>query len=350
MVRSGSKRRTAGSANLRQVADRAGVSLSTASRVLNDQQTSVPISEGTRLKVLQAARELGYVPSAAARALRRGSTRTIGVLGDSPEDFLRAVDAERFGAEMLRALMQSALRERIHLLLLTGTSERAGSYNTRMAELGMVDGLLVYNRDLSRGRAYMDAVTGSGKPLVYLLEYPESGDACVCAPDDVQGGRLAAEKLLQAGHRRIGFLSESSYYPGVFNRRRAGWAEALRAAGADPEPSWTISLSSLNPEEFKRARLTALVCPNDMIANAFRTRVAPSLGLSVPGDIAMVTFAYDCSLPGPKVSTPMAYVTTPLAPIVACAVTMLTTLISGQPVSERRFHPPFRFVPGVLSS
>src|SRR5512135_3641416 len=122
--------------SLKDVAKEAGVSISTASRVLNKADTPVAISEATKARVLEVARRVGYVPSAAARALRRGSTRTIGVLSDSPADFLRAVGQGAFAAEMMRGLMTAALCERLHLLLLTGMAEESGTYNSRVAELG----------------------------------------------------------------------------------------------------------------------------------------------------------------------------------------------------------------------
>lgn len=330
--------------NLRDVAKQAGVAVSTASRVLNNADTLVAISEATRTKVLEAAKRIGYVPSAAARALRIGSTRAIGVLGDSPQELLQAVGQKGFNVELMRGLLTQAVDERLHLLLLTGMPNDVGAYNSRVAELGMADGLLVVNRDLARGGSCIEAIERLDKPLVYVLEYPEGKDVHVCAPDDAQGGRLATEKLLEAGHRRIGFLTEPNYYPGVFGRRRAGWETALLSAGVTPEPGWVIGHSSVERVDIEAEGLTAVVSPNDWMANTLRARITKELGLSVPEDISIVTFAYDVA--GTNESPVLASVTTSLAPIVSRGVSMLSALIAGASLAERRFAPEFEYVPG----
>ena len=80
---------------LTDVARQAGVSTSTASRVLNKSQVTVPISEHTRTRVETAASELGYRPSAAARALLTGQTRTFGVLGNNMPPYLQPFASDR---------------------------------------------------------------------------------------------------------------------------------------------------------------------------------------------------------------------------------------------------------------
>jgi LacI family transcriptional regulator len=319
------------------------VSISTASRVLNNRETPVAISEDTRRKVVEVARAVGYVPSAAGRALRKGLTRTIGVLGNSPEIFLASVRIEGLDTEMMRALMSEAVREHFHVLLLTGVSSGGASYNTQIAELGMVDGIIVYNRDLSAGDDYMEAVRNAGKPVVYLLEYPEHGDACFCAPDDVQGGRLAAEKLLETGHSRIGFLQQAGY-PGIFGRRRAGWAQALRKAGIVPEDTWTLDLGSITPDVWKRERLTALVCANQWQAHRFQTRIAATLGVSVPKDVSVVPIT--CEPASAPSAHNLARVSTPIGPMVSRGMAMLLNLMAETAVAEPRCVFPFSFEPG----
>jgi LacI family transcriptional regulator len=152
---------------LTDVARQAGVSTSTASRVLNKSQVTVPISEHTRTRVETAASELGYRPSAAARALRTGQTRTFGVLGNSPQAFWLWSEGNDFTSEMMRGMMQAAIEHSYHLTLLTGQTAA-----DRMPDFGMVDGILVLNRDLSETPHIAETLAGSGKPVLYLLDYP----------------------------------------------------------------------------------------------------------------------------------------------------------------------------------
>ncbi|MCX7804722.1 MAG: LacI family transcriptional regulator [Planctomycetota bacterium] len=332
-----------GRADLKAVASLAGVSISTVSRVLNGSKTTVAISEATKKKVVDAARRLGYVPVCAARALRRGYTRTIAVLCDAPDQLVRAIGRNMFDAEMMRGLVMEAVRQHLHLLFLTGLSDEGGTYNDQVAELGMADGLLVLNRNMKRGDICADVVLKLSKPVVYLLEYPDDCDGYICAPDDVQGGRLATGKLLELGHRRIGFLTERSYYPGVFGRRRSGWETALRSAGIEPERSWIIELGTASREVIEKAGLTAIVSPNDRMAQELKNRLRGE-GMAIPDDISIVTFAYDAVSDGRV--PPTACVSTPLAPLVARGVEMLSEIVCGNRPAERKFMPEFAYVAG----
>jgi LacI family transcriptional regulator len=313
--------------------------------VLNKQETPVVISEATRKKVLEAARTLGYVPSAAARALRKGACRTIGILGNAPEIFLDSLRTVGLDTEMMRALMMEALHAQVHVLLLTGVVEDDHSYNNQLAEIGMVDGLVVYNRDLSAGGWFLDAIQNSGRPLVYLMEYPQEPAVCYFAPDDVQGGRLAAEMLLAAGHKRIGFLTEN-IYPGIFGRRRAGWAEALRQAGIMPADAWVLTQQTqLDARIVQSERLTALVCANQWLAFNFRAKTAKASGLAVPDDISLV--AVTCESPNSRHSADLARAYSPLTDIVAAGTKALIELVSGKELAEQRHLFPFIEQPGV---
>jgi LacI family transcriptional regulator len=199
-----------------EVASRAGVGVATVSRVLNG---SPAVSEETRTKVRAIIDELGYEPSAAARALSTGRTRTVGVVTPfftqpSVVERLRGVSREITEGGYQLVLFDLARPDRI----------------ARLPVGGRIDGLLCVSicpseADLARLRAANVAVA------LVDSEHPEL--PCVTI-DDVAGGRLAAEHLLELGHNRIAFVGDDETGAWGFTssaRRRVGAATAVAEAG-----------------------------------------------------------------------------------------------------------------------
>jgi LacI family transcriptional regulator len=199
-----------------EVARRAGVGVATVSRVLNG---SPAVSEETRSRVRGVIDELGYEPSAAARALSTGRTRTIGVVTPyftqpSVVERLRGVSRTISDGGYQLVLFDLARPERL----------------ARLPVGGRIDGLLCVSMcpsepDLGRLRA-----AGVSVALVDC-EHPELPSVSI---DDIAGGRLAAEHLLELGHRRIAFVGDDEGSPWGFRssaRRRVGAAAALAEAG-----------------------------------------------------------------------------------------------------------------------
>ena len=143
---------------LAQVAERAGVAVSTVSRALNAAASSVPISKATVERVREAAEELGYVPGAAGRMLRTGRSRTVGVLAWHPQAYLD-VGQPGFVAEILSGVMTTAIERGYHVSLLTGWD--AGSADPGpLADFGLADGVLLVDRDLEQDRRLFHVSAG----------------------------------------------------------------------------------------------------------------------------------------------------------------------------------------------
>ncbi|MFT5090893.1 MAG: LacI family transcriptional regulator [Candidatus Latescibacterota bacterium] len=312
---------------LTDVARQAGVSVSTASRVLNKTQVTVPISDHTRKRVESAAFELGYRPSAAARALRTGQTRTFGVLGNSPQAFWLWSEGDGFTSEMMRGMMQAALEHSFHLTLLTGETAV-----DRMPDLGMVDGILVLNRDLGATPDIAEMLSGSGKPVLYLLDYPETQACHALAPDDVAMGRLATQTLLEAGHRRIGF-ARTANWRGIFGRREQGWRQAMEEAGMEAPASWSIEMDGT--ATIGAENLTALVCANSNIARAIREQEPTK----VPTELSLIALVHADAQGNPLAD--LAAVTFPLSQIVHAGADRLIRLIKGEALEmQKQLYAP----------
>lgn len=308
------------------VAQKAGVSVATASRVLNQTSVRVPISERTRKKVKDAALALGYRPSAAARALRTGLTRTVGVLGNGPESFWMWSEGDGFPSEMMRGMMRATIDHGFHLTLLTGAEgpNDAGA----MPDLGIVDGILVLNRDLSLSPDLVGVLEGSGKPVVYLLDYPADCACYALAPNDKQAARLAVQQLLELGRRRIGFVRANNWQ-GIFDRRAEGWQDALTDAGLVTKSDWDVGVDDLVCKQ--AVEWDAVICANSSVAHQV-CRWAMGVGVQVPDDLAVMAIVHERQGKGPD---DLAGVMFPVAKIVQEGTDLLIRLILGEDVKPQ---------------
>ena len=261
------------------VARAAGCSQSTVSLVLSGKATG-RVSEATAEGVRRAARELGYRPNVAARALRSGAARAIGLV-------VRDV-TNPFFARVLRGA-QHAARETGHAVALIEASgdEAAGD----PLPAGAVDGFLFF--------AEPPPPSVRRDPHVRSVLVETSSDDVPFVRLDVEAGVTAAvEHLLALGHRRIGHL-RAAVDVETFRRRILAAEAALRAAGLDPAAQpWAAADVGFAPARVGARSLldrpaserpTALLCDDDLMAGGAYL-AARDLGLTIPGDVAVVGF------------------------------------------------------------
>ncbi len=273
-------------ASIRDVALRAGVAVGTVSRVLND---APGVAAETRCRVEEAITQLDYRPNRQARALSTGRTQTIGAL----VPFFTHPSA----VTRLRGVVE-ALESSLYDLVLfnVGSATQRARHFGRAGLSDRVDGLLLVS--LAPTDDEVSHFTAAGVACVLIdCEHP-------CLPrvvtDDVEGGRLATQHLIDRGHRRIGFIGDGADPAGRFvasPRRRAGWAGALRAAGLPAPPE--LARTGRHSEAEGRAAAAALLelpDPPSAIFAASDTQAlgvldaAAERGLDVPGDLAVVGF------------------------------------------------------------
>lgn len=271
---------------LQSIADRVGVSRMTVSNAFSRPDQ---LSAELRERILAAADDLGYVgPDPAARALARGRTGSVGLLinGSLSEAFEDAVSAE-FLASVSDALAARGLA----LTLLPASSDEQFVPARDVA----VDGVLVYICDpTSPDLAWLER---RRVPLVVVDHNTAEGTASVNV-DDRGGARLAAQHLVDLGHRRIGIVTlETDPASGNFpaRERMLGWHDALDPVAADStvvatpyspaDAAYDAALGLLDRPD----RPTAVLCFSDAFALA-TIRAAESLGLRVPADLSVVGF------------------------------------------------------------
>ena len=273
--------------SVKDVAALAGVSLGTVSNVLNRPDR---VSPDTRARVEQAMRDLDFVRNESARQLRAGRSRTLAyVLLDARNPFFTDV-AE--GAE--RAAEAAGLS--LFLCHSDNRASREGDYLAHLVEQ-RVQGILVTPVDPQA--AVLADVRRNGTPLVIVDRTREDDEFCSVAVDDVLGGRLAVEHLLEQGHTRVAFIGGPDSI-GQVRDRLEGAHQAWAESGLPEQQLTVVRTEALTVAEgrsagerlmgiSRRVRPTAAFCANDLLALGLLQQLS-SAGLSVPGDLAIVGY------------------------------------------------------------
>ncbi|MFG1695012.1 LacI family DNA-binding transcriptional regulator [Nonomuraea sp. NPDC049309] len=302
------------------VARHAGVSRQTVSNVLNSPEV---VKEETRRRVLAAVEALGYRVSAAARQMRTGRSRLLAVRIETIQDGMNVFD--RF----LHGLTESAANAGYRVLLYTATDDE-NEIDTIDQLLGEFepDGFVLTSTHHGDPRAAWLAerdlpFVSFGRPWGAL----EAGYPWVDV-DGAAGTEAATRHLLDAGHRRIGFIGWEQG-SGVGDDRRAGWSRTLSAEGLDADLALETDGS---PAEGRAAALalvergaTALVCVSDAVALGAVQVTRAAVGF----DDTPVAAAIGLTSVGQ-----------PLAEAAARCVEMLTGRLSGRPTESHALLSP----------
>jgi LacI family transcriptional regulator len=304
--------------NVYRVAERAGVSIATVSRVLGD---TGPVAPETRRRVLQAVAELRWRPSRPARALAGSGHEAVGIVFPDL--------AGPYYAQVIRGFERQAVDHRSAVLVLA-THGRENCEDMVDDLAARVDGLVVMGRTIPD-----DAVIeleASGVPVVLLARPPVSGALAVRAENALAAEALTTH-LLGHGLERLSFLGDPDSSPDV-RERWLGFVQAHRSADLTP-PGAPVSCSGFEPEHGYKGALDALqgqgevdglVCANDELASG-AYRAAETCGLSIPADVA-VTGWDDIPIAGhlaPRLTT----VRQPMRELGARAAALLFERIGG---------------------
>lgn len=269
------------------VARRARVSQSTVSFVINE-TPNVRVAPATRKRVQDAVRELGYRRNAMAQGLRLGTSAAIGFITD-------AIATTPFAGQVIRGAQDAAWDERNLLLVVdTDSSPEVEEQAVAMMLEHRVRGIVYstwYHRPVSLPPG-IDEV-----PTILVNCYTEEAEVPAVVSDEVQGGRLATQTLLDHGHRRIGFLNVPPSTAPATTGRLSGYRAALTDAGIEPAED-LVAYAEPDQEGGYRAaqrilgaphRPTALFCYNDRMAMGAYAAIGEA-GLRVPDDVAVIGF------------------------------------------------------------
>lgn len=303
--------------------------------VLN-QRTDIAIPEETRRRVLEAARELGYHPHGAARALAGGASHTIGlVLRQSPEQV--AIDG--LLAETLWGIGSEA-HGAGYRVLVEPLSPGVGRYGD-LVHSRRVDGLIVSGPRTDDDE--LMALVRDGFPIILQGALP-SIDAPSVDVDNRSGARVAVEHLLLLGHRRIGCITNAPLAYTAAAERLAGYRDALEAAGVgyderrvvegtfDAASGWSAMGALLT----RAPDLTAAFVASDIIAFG-ALRALREAGRRVPADVSIVGFD-DIPLAG-HFDPPLTTIRLPARDLGAAAGRALVERLAGRAVARRTLLP-----------
>jgi LacI family transcriptional regulator len=268
------------------VARHAGVSLGTVSNVLNRPER---VSPATRDRVLAAIDDLGFVRNEAARQLRAGRSRTIGlVVLDIGNPFFTDLAA---GVETAAAATGLSV-----VLCNSGESTSREEHYLNLLQEQRSYGVLI--TPVSTKMTRLDDIRRQGTPSV-LVDRVGSGRRCSVSVDDIIGGHLAAGHLFDTGHKRIAFIGG----PATLNQvadRLTGARRAAEQAGLPEDSIVVIETPALKVAEGRTAgariaelprtrRPTAAFCANDLLALGLLQEMT-RLRVQVPGDLAIIGY------------------------------------------------------------
>ena len=268
------------------VADLSGVSITTISRVLNSPDK---VNAETRQKVLEAIDTLGFIPKAEARARALRQAGRIGVI----TPFFTAPSF----VQRLHGIAAALTNENYNLVIYTVESAaHLESYIASLPLTGNLDGLIIMSLPISDENVLR--LTSHNMPTV-LIEYPHQTISSV-EIDDIAGGIMAAEYLIQKGHRRIAFLGDTDlpeYAIHPISMRLTGFRQGLQKAGI-PLPDEFVRSAPYTQEQTRQAAAELLNLPEPPTAVFAATdfqaigvlKAARQLNIRVPGQLAVLGF------------------------------------------------------------
>jgi LacI family transcriptional regulator len=316
-------------ATIKDVADLAGVSFKTVSRVIN---RSPHVRDEIRQKVLRAADTLEYRPHHYARHMRTQRSKVFGFLSDD-------IATTPFAGQIIQGAQEAAWQR--EMLLLTFSTAGDPAMEAAAIEMAIergVEGIIFATMYHRMVQVPKDAFR---LPLVLVDCFARSFPVRSVVPDEVGGGYLATKLLLEKGHRRIAMINADQKYPAAAGRF-SGYRQALEGLGIPVEPElirtggwWqddgyehALALLELKPVP------TAIFCATDRIAMGVYDALKEK-GLRIPNDVSVVGFDNQ-ELLAAHSRPPLTTIRIPYFEMGSWAVDQLS---EGEPNEQR---PPFK--------
>ncbi|HAI13491.1 MAG TPA: hypothetical protein DCM28_17420 [Phycisphaerales bacterium] len=272
---------------LNNIATELGVSHMTVSRALKGDPA---VAEKTRNRVLDTALKMGYRPNASARSMRSGQFGTLGLLAGSITSYLPGM--------LMRGIRDGCEKLDLHLQIDSITQEQAddSSYLPRFLQYACVDGLMVSYT--GPNAALANHIQQQRLPAVWINDRQTHN---AVYPDEIQGGKIAAEHFINHGHRRVGYAALNLTDHFSTNDRLAGINQTLTASGLSEAQRLDGHLASGSEIDQsgmpvllrmlqRPDRPTALICRGQADATCAYA-AAMQLGLRVPEDLSIVAFS-----------------------------------------------------------
>jgi LacI family transcriptional regulator len=270
---------------IQDVADHAGVSRATVSRVLNNNPR---VADELRERVLASVQALGYQPNRAARRLRANSSDVLGLIIPDIENPLFI--------SIVRGVEDAAYEHQMNVVLCNtdDNPDKQRNYLEVLQAERVAGFIIVPNHEDDGG--ILNKVRQSGTPIVLLDRLVSDFSTDAVKADNLHGAHVAIQHLVNLGHRRIAFIAGLQYItPG--QERLQGYVAAMQAAGREIDPA-LIMVGDFKLEsgyELTRQLMTSSNPPDAIFAaNGLMTmgalRALHEMSIQIPGDVALVGF------------------------------------------------------------
>lgn len=314
------------SVNLRDVAKLAGVSLATASRVMNDHPQ---VSEETRRRVLAAAEQLGYKPDE-SKPRRQLASRVISlIVPDVSSPFYCAI---------LQGVEREAFSQQFDLVLYTTVGRSEVNVAERVAAAKNICGVIVVTPRHGEDR-YLREI-GAQLPVVVVDHRAEGSGFPHITVDNLRAGFQATSYLIAQGHRRIGFISGPLNIESALDRLR-GYRLALDEANIPYDEGLVLQGDFEQNTGYRllkewinaKPQPDAWFCSNDLMA-AGAMQALVEHGIAVPDDVAVIGFD-DLNI-AQMTHPPLTTMRQPIREMGEIAMRILLRLLDGEELETNR--------------
>ncbi|MCD5414327.1 MAG: LacI family transcriptional regulator [Clostridiales bacterium] len=307
--------------NIKDVAKKAGVSISTVSRVVNESKV---VRQETHKKVMKVIEELGYKPNAIARSLKIKTTKTIGIL--IPDISIHLYP------EIVRGIEDIASMYKYNIFLCNTDldSEKELQYYDALSEK-QVDGIILISNTVSD--ELNNKIEEYGIPTISIgSDYKELPSVTI---DKKRASREIVDYLMDRGHNRIAFITDVKTVMEKDSEKLTGYKEALKEADIEYSEDLVVSGGYHYKDGYEGAkrllklkeRPSAIYAASDEMAIGV-VRATLELGLNIPDDVAIVGFNnIDMTA---KVFPSITTVAQPLYEMGAIAMRVLTKIINNE--------------------
>ncbi len=325
-------------ATIRDVAKRAGASVSAVSAVLNGGGTqSIRVGAETSARIRDVARQLGYRTNPVARSLVTGRSGAMGLVFPYSSAF---IEDNTFSTSVISSVLTTAVNHRWNLMLHTATGDDWNAADSGELIDPRVDGLLLVMP--TPHSPLISRCLRERFPCVALVYAPENDEIYAVNSNDHAGGYMATRHLIQLGHRRIAHL-EGTPTVATSAPRRQGYRDALEEAGIEIDPSLIHRADFVRHGGYDAMKTllerptsqwpTAVFASNDLSAEGAIEAVLES-GLRIPQDIAFV--GYDDSWRAALLNPPLTSIKMPIYEMGVQATEMLIALIASKEITQRQ--------------
>ncbi|MED3575540.1 LacI family DNA-binding transcriptional regulator [Cytobacillus praedii] len=313
-------------ANIQQVAEKAGVSVATVSRVLNH---AASVSTKTRLKVEDAIKELNYEPSMLGRNLRNSESRLLLVLLPSISN--------PFYTEIINGIQNTAIANSYNILLCeTDSNPQRENIYFNMIKNKLADGVISMDPTVNRQKL---TELAESHPVILCSEYDEGGSIPFVTIDSELAAYQAVKHLIRLGNKKIALINSDEKFL-YARQRRSGYERALREFDLPIREEWiyhTRDLEFQNGVQAMRILLeleekpTAVFAVSDTLAIGALKGINGS-GLHVPNDLAIIGFdnISFSNMTNPTLTT----VSQPMYKMGVAAANLLIMSIKGEQVES----------------